>query len=392
MAKQAIIWTVLPWGRVDGRWRVSVVVSPRLTPEAADEQVLKAFPEWLDWPKALASVRFGLRIGAQTVGLRPMMQPDSALWTTLFADTTPVAGFVFKDMSKVNLRSFAVRNVLGMLRKHYASLAVQSAGTHPTLLPWKDAHPELKGMLTELGTRTQKISLGDRQIEVPLPGFDRFLDDANREGLEQRLRQMVFGPKSNYRLPTVGIGADDAGQPVQGPQFPIRVLPPDWSNPAGGGPDAPLMSQFASAGEYTLYQANRFYRREPPSAKQLAMRRPDLANVPAPPKAPEYDFHRILASYADYPALLRALGLVIDCVLEDGRPIESLLANAPEARGFMGLELKWSNGHKPDDDRCPRTAWLADAARFVTRPRTAAYRGSRARPAATRERRRSPRH
>lgn len=370
MAKQAIIWTVLPWGRVEGRWRVSVVVSPRLTPEAANQQVLSAFPEWLDWPKTLEGVRFGLRVGAQTVGLRPVTQPDSALWTSLFLADTPVAGFVFKDMSKVNLRSFPVRNVLGMLRKHYGSLAVQSAGTHPTLLPWKDAHPGLKGMLTDLGTRTQKIPLADRQIEVPLPGFDRLFDDANREGLEQRLRQMVFGPKSNYRAPTAGIGADEAGQPVQGPQFPIRVLPPDWSNPADGGPDAPLMSQFASAGEYTLYQANRFYRREPPSAQQLAMRRPDLANVPAPPKAPDYDFHRILASYADYPALLRALGLVIDCVLEDASPIETPLLNAPEAKGVMGLELQWSTGHEPDDDRCPRTAWLADKARFVTRPRT----------------------
>lgn len=370
MAKQAIVWTVLPWGRVGNRWRVSVVVSPRLTPETANEGVLAAFPEWRDWPQTLASVRFGLRIGAQTVGLRPITQPDSALWTTLFSDATPVAGFVFKDMSKLNLRSFPVRNVLGTLRKHYASLAVQSAGTHPTLLPWKDAHPGLKGMLTDLGTRTQKISLGDRQIEVPLPGFDRFFDDANREGLEQRLRQMVFGPKSNYRLPAVGIGADDAGNPLPGPQFAIRVLPPDWSNPAGGGPDAPLMAQFSSAAEYTLYQANRFYRREPPSAQQLAMRRPDLANVPSPPQPPAYDFHRIVASYADYPALLRALGLVIDCALDDARPIETQLANAPEARGLMGLELKWSNGHTSADDRCPRTAWLADKARFVARPRT----------------------
>ena len=54
---------------------------------------------------------------------------------------TPVAGFVFKNMAQVNLRSFAVRNVLGLLRKHYGELAVQSAGTHPTLLPWKTRIP-----------------------------------------------------------------------------------------------------------------------------------------------------------------------------------------------------------------------------------------------------------
>ena len=53
MAQQQIVWTVLPHGRVNegpnaGRLRVSVVVSPRLTPQAADEQTLAAFPELLD--------------------------------------------------------------------------------------------------------------------------------------------------------------------------------------------------------------------------------------------------------------------------------------------------------------------------------------------------------
>src|SRR5690348_7783432 len=60
MAKQKIVWTALPYGRVTegplaGRLRVSIVVSPRLTPEAATEQQLGApgFAEFLDWPKTL---------------------------------------------------------------------------------------------------------------------------------------------------------------------------------------------------------------------------------------------------------------------------------------------------------------------------------------------------
>ena len=49
---------------------------------------------------------------------------------------------MFKDMAQVNLRSFPVRNVLGLLRKHYGALAVQSAAAHPTLLPWQATpHP-----------------------------------------------------------------------------------------------------------------------------------------------------------------------------------------------------------------------------------------------------------
>jgi len=375
MAQQKIVWTVLPHGRVTegrvaGRLRVSVVASARLTPQATTEQVLSAFPEWQNWPQTLANVKLRLRIGAQLVDLQPVSKPDPALWARLFTPATPVAGFVFKDMSRVNLRSFPVRNVLGLMRKHYGTLAVQSASTHPTLLPWKDAHPNLKGMLTELGTRTHKTDYGHTSIETLLPGFDRFFDDENKEGVEKRLRALVFGTNSKYSAPAAAVGADGEGNPQTGPSFPIRVLPPDWVDPSGGGPDAPLMSQFTSAAEYTLYQANRFYRRAPPTDAQLAMRRPTLQNVPPPPKVPEYDFHRIVASFADYPHLLRALGLVIDCVLPPDSPIDQKIAAAGQAQGVMGLELVWGGGHNAIDDHCPRTSWRADKERFTARERT----------------------
>jgi hypothetical protein len=379
MAQQRIVWTVLPNGRGDdGRLRVSIVASPRLTPEAPNEQVLKAFPEWLVWPKTLDGVKFGLRVnGGAPVGLEVTSKPDAALWSRLFHDDTPVAGFVFKDMTQANLRSFAVRNVLGLMRKHYGALAVQSAGTHPTLLPWKNAHPNLKGMLTDLGTRTQTISLGDHQIEVPLPGFDRFFDDRDNEGVERRLGDLVFGPKSRFRGQATGIGVDEQGNPQLGTAFPLRALPPDWSNPSGGGVGAAVMAQFTSAGEYTLYQANRFYRREPLTQArfdtlkaQQQLRRPQLVNVPPPPPAPDFDFHQIVASFGDYQGLLRALGLVIDCVLKSPSPIDQLLGSAAQAQGVMGLQLKWSSGHNVHDDSCPRTAWFVTKDRFVTRQRT----------------------
>jgi len=310
MAQQRIIWTVLPHGRYEdgtfaGRLRVSIVASPRLTPEAPDQQTLHSFPEWVRWPDTLKNVKFRLRIGAAVVDLQPTSQPDPNLWSRFFSEATPVAGFVFKNMSQVNLRSFAVRNVLGLLRTHYGGLAVQSAGTHPTLLPWKNAHPNLKGMLTDAGTRTQIVNLGDRQIELPLPGFNRFFDQDNPEGLDRRLGDLVFGPKSRIRTTATGVGVDAQGNPVAGKAFPVRALPSDWSNPSGGGPAAPIMSQFSTAGEYTLYQANRFYRREPLTKARVdelnaqgQLRRPQLVNVPPPPPAPDYDFHQIVASFA----------------------------------------------------------------------------------------------
>lgn len=370
MAKQRIVWTALPFGRTkDGRLRVSVVVSPRLTPETASEQTLAAFPDFLDWPGTLKRARLSLRVGATTIPLQALGTPESRLWRKLFDKTTPVAGFAFQDMSKVNLRSYPTRNVLRFVRRNYARLAVQAATSHPTLLPWKSAAGPLKDMLTEAGTRTQTINLGDRQIELPLPGFSRFFGGDGEQSLDKQLRANVFGPDSRYRAPLLAIAAPDDGPPTTAGEFPLRVLPPDWNDPAGGGADAPVMSQFSTAEEYTLYQAMRFYRREPPSAAERTLRRPSFTDVAAAPKPPEFDFHRIVASYGDMPALLRALGLILDFALPASSPIDAMIGSG-SAAGLIRVQVAWSSP-QAGTDATPRTAWQGDKERFLTRPRTA---------------------
>src|SRR5262249_2047237 len=160
---------------------------------------------------------------------------------------------------------------------------------------------------------------------------------------------------------------------LPGTQFPLRVLPPDWMDPSAAGAASPVMSQFSTAGEYTLYQANRFYRREPLSLdkrNQLEqagqLRRPKLVDVPPSPSPPKFDFHRIVASFADYAGLLRKLGLVLDCVLPAHSTLDEQIA-AGQAEGIIGLSLSWSTAHDTQIDSCPRTAWSANKSRFTTR-------------------------
>lgn len=380
MAKTQLLWTLLPYGRAPadgigrGRWRLSAVVSPRLTPQTAAEQRLAAFPEFLDWPGTLAGARFSVRIGADEVGLVPLTEPDGDLWRQLFDDATPVAGFQFKDMSQVNLRSFPVRSVLGFLRRHYGRLAVQSASNHPTLLPWREAHPDLKGMLTDLGTRTQAINFGHGQVEVALPGFSRFFG----EDVEKRLNGSVFQPQGIYSMPVPGPGAKEEGPPPATGQRTRRTLRSDWYNPRPGGPgtpllpepDAALMELFSGPDEYAFYQADRFYRRRPPTDAERRLRRPDYQNLALPPQAPAYDFHRIVASFGSYPELLRRLGLVLDFALEDDAPLDARIASGNgTAQGRLRLAIGWSGGHDPASDVTPHTAWYADKERFVARPR-----------------------
>ena len=382
MTKQTILWTVVPYGRVpqgedmEGQLRVSAIVAPRLTPGTVDEQILKAFPDFLDWPDKLGQANFELQIGGTTFKLKPLGKPDSELWKKLFGKETPVAGFKFKDMSTVNLRSFPVRHMLGLVRKHYSQLAVQAASNHPMLLPWKSADPNLKDMLTELGTKTATHNFGDRSVEVALPGFQRFFDDEESQ-TEEHLSGQVFGEKSIYKMKVASIGAEDGALPSVAGQAMRRVLPPDWYDPRPSGPgtpllakpDATLMDQFSSEAEYSMYQANRFYRREPATAAQQKMRFPTYQNIPAAPAIPEYDFHRIVASFASYPLLLRALGLIVDFAVEDGDSSSVLVAGPGPSHGNMALKVNWSDGHDDSGDGYPRTAWELDKERFTTRPR-----------------------
>jgi len=377
MATQNILWTVLPHGRVrdgdhKGAYRVSIVVSPRLTPQGDNEQMLGVFPDFVDWPAALEARELSLRINNQDVDLQRLSRPDSQLWQRLLPAQTPVAGFIYKDMSSVNLRSFAVRNVLGFVRHHYARVASDSGSDHPTLLPWDNIDPLLKDMLGDLGTRTITQDFNNQSRTVVLPGFARFQDRGNPEAPDAYLDNTVFSEKSPFKGLAIGNDLDRNGLPVPEAGFPLRVLPPDWQDPSSAGPGANIMNQFNSADEYTFFQADRFYRRTTPSDQQRRMRRPTFTDIPAPPKVPEYDFHRIVASYSDYPQLLRLLGLVIDCVITDGTIIDQLINSVGgSAFGQMQLRLAVSSGASiSSSDSTPTTAWYADAERFVTRARS----------------------
>ena len=254
-AQQRIVWTVLPYGRVEdgafaGRLRVSIVVSPRLTPLAASEQTLGAFPEWLNWPETLSHVTLGLRIGAApAMNLERIGQADPSLWTRLFGTATPVAGFVFKNMALVNLRSFAVRNVLGLVRKHYGALAVQWRAA-PDAAPSEERASRIERDADRAGRAhpdDQSRRSADRSFRCPASTASSMQD--NPEGLERRLGDLVFGPRSRLQAAAASIAVDAQGNPVSGPTFALRALPPDWIDPTGGGPSAPVMSQFSTAAE-----------------------------------------------------------------------------------------------------------------------------------------------
>ena len=312
MARSKIVWTILPYGTVDGtpdgRQRVSVVVSPRLTPETPKESMLEAFPEFVKWPSEVGDASFSVEANGEIIPLSLVSEIDKSLWNELFSEKTPVEGFKYRDLSRTRIRSYPIRNVLAYLKENYSKLAVESPRELPDLLPEDGDRSALRDMLEDAGTKfpeklgpeEEKLNAGKEPKEDP--GFSRFFDGDFEE-------------------------------------------PPDYDP-----------GVFRTKTEYDLYQADRFYRRE---KREPHKRRPDFRNIPKRLKAPKFDFHRSVAALADYPELMRRLGLVLDFVLET--PITATI-------GYMRLCVKLSSG--ADINETPWTAFLIDDYHFLTRPRT----------------------
>ncbi len=240
--QQTIVWTVLPRGLLPGgELSLSVLVSPRLTPDAA-EVPLGAFPGFLgtspDINWASHTFSFGIETATGPAPGAPVRRPitvkpaagvlDPALFGRLFAAVV-VRGHTFKDLRARKIRSFPVAHVLQAIRDRYARTALLSPQDRPPAPNRND----------------------------PLAALDFTRPEA----------------KKNLAAKLASILADVGHVPPQDPDLALD-----------------------------FFQALTFH-----GFKGRADRPPIVA--------PRVDFHEAVALLADYPALLRKLGLVFDLVV-----------------------------------------------------------------------------
>jgi hypothetical protein len=137
------MWTTLPNGLTQARdrLRLSVLVSPRLTANAATG-TLAEFPNFLDWPATVAGLSFTVEfLSGPSVAAKPVVEPgnpalDSPAWKALFPGTFPVNSYAFDDRSGLAVRSFPTKKLLSFLTNAYQTVAVQSPQQMPTLEQW----------------------------------------------------------------------------------------------------------------------------------------------------------------------------------------------------------------------------------------------------------------
>ncbi len=359
MATQKIIWTVLPNGFTrDGELLVSIVPAFRLTPQAANEQILKAFPDLLDWPKVVSGTRFRLHVGAHSFDLKPISRPQSDVWQRVFPDDLPVAGYVYNDLSKHNLRSFPVRTIVSFLNTHYGALAEHDGLGRPSLF---GPGSRLQGMLDGIGIR--------RRGRVK-SGITRWFEDGRtKEGgstqLESGLNDDYFSDHGFAPATITGID----GKPVANDSSYIsdrkvrRALPANLSGAA--------TAYFSGDPEYALYQANRFYERPENVRPYQALPVAGASSAPIKPEA--FDFHRLVSSFADAPSVMRTLGLVIDAIVVGGQALVNQAQGLPLEllEGLMQLEV--IHGHPlrvTTEESRPSTAFRLTPRRFACATRT----------------------
>src|SRR5215472_10661841 len=97
---QSVVFTLLPQDvGEDGQLHAAAFVSPRLTPDSADE-IASSFPAFANWPEVVANANVAVENSgggsAAAVVDVSALRPD--LWTTYLAPLT-VAGWQPRDMS-----------------------------------------------------------------------------------------------------------------------------------------------------------------------------------------------------------------------------------------------------------------------------------------------------
>jgi hypothetical protein len=161
---QIIIWTALPNGfSKDGsKLKLSVVVSPRLSPLPLPETTLDKFPDFLDtqanppryWPARVRDeIKFKVEFTSvggfahtfepNEVAITTDPPPEPSVWGALFKPATLIRPRQFRDFRGRNIRSFPVSHVMSFLKEQYQQIA-----TNPV---WATDEPPLVSILAAPG-------------------------------------------------------------------------------------------------------------------------------------------------------------------------------------------------------------------------------------------------
>jgi hypothetical protein len=273
------MWTALPNGySADGTsLRLSVLLSPRLEPQARPNALSSFFPDWEDWPATLSTATFTIAMssgGSVSIPLTQTTGPnrvdvavhgpaDSEAWKALFSGSLFVRPYEYKDLSSNPVLSFDTLALAATIRGLYRRLAATATDDMPKVSEIVDdaRWDRLAKTVAALDREGSHEGTGLRR---PDHQFERFQKTGltNEDKLVETLARFQLFHTSPLKPVTV-----------------TKERPEDHRITA------------------TWLE----HERKPmPSAAELVN---------------ELDFHQIVAAMNPYPTMLRRLGLVVDFIV-----------------------------------------------------------------------------
>lgn len=392
MNKQTVLWTALPFGVRNSASGPALVLSVALAPRLWSDDLavrfltLDQFPDWLDLPAMLRDATFtlefdnGLQLPATRTSLDPALpdELDSTLWRALFDARTLVLPFRYTDFSTRPVQSYSARALDEFVRNLYTRAGAQSqfgAGAeYPSLaaLGHDDAlraieSPAHRDARRARQERERQAAQDDRDAHAAelgrrkndfvdwQRGRDRRSDD-EQHGLEHE--QQDREPGESSPLPS----GRHAYEPTRPPFQDLDASDLQHPTPPALPEDAPFTAPMNEwARQFNAFRALH----EPRSANVLPrtqaefVTRLENGSITDAELAQLLDFHRAVALVADYPRLLRRLGLVVDLSVPRTAQIP--------ATGDVRVLANWKPILPTLNDSL-RTRYTLDAARFVAAP------------------------
>ena len=333
MATQTIAWTTLPNGfspEAGGAARISVFVSPRLAPDG--DGTLAEF-DFLNWAALFesGSIDFEVAFGAETVNATVVSTPQPMLWSALFNAQTLVLPHAFDTTSRV-VGTYPAARMHDLAQTVYQ--AVSSEPHDPG---------RVRTALNTTFDGLQRLFVSAAPVQADFD-VDAVTEDDRAALASEVFRQPTTDALTSHLNLLVDLAMRDAARRKSATTETVDIVPDRRDT-------ASALTQFMVFNKQPRGTAPS---RGGVSAKQTDTRR---------------DFHQRLTMLSEYPALLRALGLVIDLHVDPADIPEATSANPGLVRVIPHVTSTLSVlQHLPDVT--PFTAYIFSPGRiFSVSPR-----------------------
>lgn len=341
MRSQELQWVVVPYDArtVDGKTilRAAVSIQPKLEDDTVAPGTLQGWPDILDWPALVNGTTIGLTIDGKTVSpadIRRGPKASTEAWKAIFGKDTLVNPFEMRNLSEYRVFTYPVLTVSQAVRSVFATMAKE----FPEGLPVMEAMaaPPIQNF-TYGGPQTDNTPL-PRAMELLKDLIPSTQEDERSKGIRRSFEEQARAVAVDREQP-------DRDQKERRPNkgaLDMRVksapdllfTPFDAKTPRG----ALLQAEMYHMARHTALPTKG---KDGRSFERAKRRTPDR---------PEIDFHQAIGATREYPAVMRALGVVVD--------LEFVLPDGVDAKGWISAKVTVPAGLAlPTRVTTPRTAY-----------------------------------